>query len=363
MSQWMIYGATGYSGRLIAEEAKRRGLAPILAGRSPAAVQAVAEQLGLPWRAFPLDAPALVAENLQGLQLVVHCAGPFSATSRPMVDACVKAKVDYLDITGEIGVFEAIQHRNQEVTDAGISAIAGVGFDVVPSDCLAAMLKEKLPTANALVMGMYPRGGGVSPGTAKTMVEGLAEGGCIRRNGDLTRVPIAYKVATLPFEENRSALAVTIPWGDVSTAFHSTGIPDIEFYVGTTRSQVRGMRLARMMGPLLGLGPVQRLLKRRIDKNVRGPSAQRRDTGYAMLWGEARDGAGGCVAMRMRTPEPYALTFMTAVSAAERVLQGGVRKGASTPSIAFGSDFILTVAGVTVETVVNHVSDVSGMAG
>ena len=351
MKEWMIYGANGYSGRLIAEEAQRRGHRPILAGRSREAVRALAERLGLAWRCFSLDDPEVVRTNLEGVRLVLHCAGPFSATSRPMVNACLQVRADYLDITGEIGVFEAIQKQGAELATAGISAIPGVGFDVVPSDCLAAMLKEKLPTARSLVMGMRPRWGGISPGTAKTMLEGAAEGGCVRRDGKLVRVPTAYKVARLPFEDGRESLAVTIPWGDVSTAYHSTGIPNVEFYMGTTPAQVRGMRLSRVFAPLIGLAPVQSLLKRRIEKNVRGPSDERREKGYALLWGEVCDDAGARIAMRMRTPEPYALTVMTAVSAVERLLAGNVTKGALTPSTAFGADFILSVAGVSVETV------------
>src|SRR5688500_8830735 len=112
MKPWMIYGAHGYSGQLLAGEAVKRGQRPIHAGRNAQAVAELAKKLGgLEHRAYSLDDPAQVDRGLAGIGLVVHCAGPFSQTSKPMLDACVRAKVHYLDITGEIDVFEAVFKR------------------------------------------------------------------------------------------------------------------------------------------------------------------------------------------------------------------------------------------------------------
>ncbi len=347
MKQWMVYGANGYTGRLIAEEATRRGLAPILAGRNEKAVRELAETLGLPWRVFDLDNVEAVRRGLAEVSLVLHCAGPFSATSRPMVDACMAVAADYLDITGEIGVFESVHGRTEAIAAAGITAIPGVGFDVVPSDCLAAMLKEAHPDADTLKLAMKWVKGRYSPGTAKTMVEGLAEGGCIRRDGRLQRVPSAWKVADIPFQADKSSLAVTIPWGDVSTAYYSTGIPDIEFYMGTWPAQVRQMKLSRYLGPVLGLRPVQNFFKKQVEKRITGPDAHARDQGHILLWGEA-SGKGRAVAMRMRCPEGYKTTVLTALEAVGRVLEGGISKGALTPSKAFGAAFAAGIDGVEV---------------
>ena len=136
---WMIYGANGYTGRLAARLAKDRHLGPVLAGRHAEPIKQLAHELGCEARVFDLADAASAATHLAGVRAVLHCAGPFSATSRPMLDACLRAGAHYLDITGEIAVFEAIHSRRQEVSDAGIVAIPGVGFDVVPTDCLAAM--------------------------------------------------------------------------------------------------------------------------------------------------------------------------------------------------------------------------------
>ena len=186
---WMIYGANGYTGRLCAHVAKDRHLSPVLAGRSAEQIRPLAQELGCEARVFDLGDPAAAAKNLAGVAAVLHCAGPFSATSRPMLAACQRAGAHYLDITGEIAVFEDIHSRSQEIRDAGIVAIPGVGFDVVPTDCLAAMLKRELASATHLKLAFMSRNGKLSPGTAKTMVEGLPEGGRIRENGRIVKVP------------------------------------------------------------------------------------------------------------------------------------------------------------------------------
>ena len=102
--KWMVYGANGYTGRLVAAEAVQRGLKPILAGRNAEEISALGNSLGLETRIFDLEAD--VASQLDDLRLVLHCAGPFSRTSMPMLDACLARGVHYLDITGEIDVFE-----------------------------------------------------------------------------------------------------------------------------------------------------------------------------------------------------------------------------------------------------------------
>ncbi len=145
VSNWIIYGANGYTGELIAREAVRLGLKPTLAGRNRAKVEALAQELGLGYKAFGLDNVDAVSEQLQGFKLVMHCAGPFSATSKPMMEACIKAGAHYLDITGEISVFELAQSLNSQAEKAYVVLCPGVGFDVIPTDCVAAALKEALP--------------------------------------------------------------------------------------------------------------------------------------------------------------------------------------------------------------------------
>ena len=132
----LIYGATGYTGKLIAKTAVDRGARPILAGRNLEKVRAVAEPLGLAALAFDLRDPGRIDAAIKDVSVVLNVAGPFSATSRPMADACLRNHVHYLDITGEIDVFEALAARDAEAKSRGVMLLSGVGFDVVPSDCL-----------------------------------------------------------------------------------------------------------------------------------------------------------------------------------------------------------------------------------
>src|SRR5436190_13874240 len=151
----LIYGCYGYTGKLISEHAVEVGFKPILAGRDEQKTRALAEKLGLSWRVFDLDDEAKVTENLRDFKVVLHCAGPFMFTSEVMAKACIKAKTHYLDITGEISVFEKIFRMDKRAIEAGILLMAGTGFDVVPTDCLALYLKEKLPSAESLAMALY----------------------------------------------------------------------------------------------------------------------------------------------------------------------------------------------------------------
>src|SRR5262249_14363815 len=219
-----------------------------------------------------------------------NCAGPFSRTALPMVEACLRNRVHYLDIAGEVDVFEACAARGAKARAAGGLLLPGAGFDVVPSDCLAAHLKARLPSATHLALGFQGRGR-TSRGTATTMIENIHRGGLVRRDGKLTPVPMAWKTREIDFGRG-PVKAITIPWGDVSTAFHSTGIPNIEVYLAAPWTVRAGLRLARGLGSLLSAGPVQELMKKRIRSAPPGPSGEERARGRSLLWGEGSDGSG-----------------------------------------------------------------------
>ena len=341
---WILYGANGYTGELVARLAASRGHRPILAGRRADAVCALAEEMGLERRLFSLDDSGRLDEGLEGMDLVLHCAGPFSRTSRPMVDACLRTGTHYLDVTGAVAVFEALATRDGEARAAGVALLPGCGFDVVPTDCLAAHLARRLPTARRLAVG-FDALGRISRGTALTAIEGLGRNGLVRRGGVLTPVPVAWKTRTIDFGRGPRR-AMTIPWGDVSTAWHSTRIPDIEAYWAAPAWLRAFARSTRWMGGLFATGPVQRLLQARARARS-GPSEEERRRGRAFVWAEAEDDAGGHVTSRLVTPEGYAFTALSALTVVEHVLAGHGRPGFRTPSLAFGPDFVLGIAGVT----------------
>lgn len=340
---WMIYGANGYTGEMIAREAVKRGLRPVLAGRNPGKVEALARELGLEPRVFGLDNEATLNEQLQGIALVLHCAGPFSATAAPMMQACLHARAHYLDITGEISVFEHAQTLDAEARTAGVVICPGVGFDVIPTDCVAAALKAALPDATHLALG-FDTSSSLSPGTAKTSIEGLAQGGKIRRDGKIVTVPLAYRVRRIDFG-NGEKLAMTIPWGDVSTAYHTTGIPNIEVFIPGSAGMVGGAWFANLVRPLLGLSPVQKLLKGWIGKTVTGPGEDKRAGQATYVWGEARNARGERRTARLRTDHVYSLTISGALAVVAHLARHRPDGGAYTPARLVGPELVTGLPG------------------
>ncbi|HMQ33478.1 MAG TPA: saccharopine dehydrogenase NADP-binding domain-containing protein [Chloroflexaceae bacterium] len=340
----LIYGANGYTGKLVARRAVERGLRPTLAGRSAEGVAAVARRLGLPSVAVSLDDGPGLDAALEGHALVIHCAGPFRYTSRPMASACLRGGVHYLDITGEIGVFEDLARHDAEARAVGVMLLPGAGFDVVPSDCLAAHLKRRLPSATRLELAF--RGlGGLSRGTALTALEGLGRPGAVRRGGVIVPAPVGRPARQVDFGRGPVSVAA-IPWGDVSTAYHSTGIPDITVYTAVPPALIGLMRLGGALGPLMAARPVQDVLRGLVRRRGPGPDDEARARGLSLLWGEAADDVGRRAAARLRAPEGYTLTAATAVLIAEKVLAGQWAAGFQTPARAYGPDLIMELEGV-----------------
>lgn len=338
-TSWIIYGANGYTGELIAREAVKQGLTPILAGRNINNIQPLATELGLKAISFSLDSTTAITQAVEGNSLVLNCAGPFSATAEPMMKACIQVGAHYLDITGEIEVFELAQQLSEQAKTANVVLCPGVGFDVIPTDCVAAALKDAMPDATHLALGFDSRSG-FSPGTAKTSVEGLAQGCKVRIDGKIKTVPLAYKVRRIDFGDGKKD-AMTIPWGDVSTAYHSTGIPNIEVYIPGSPRLIKQAKRANYIRPLLGLGFVQNIMKARIAKTVTGPNEEQRASLPTYVWGEARNAKGEIKTARIKTANGYSLTITGALTLAQHVLQTPPDTGgAYTPSLLMGKTLV-----------------------
>jgi len=345
--KWLIYGANGYTGQLIARQALQRGLNPILAGRNAEGIASIAAETGFDSLVFDLADTSALNKALKGVSIVLHCAGPFSATTQPMIEACLKNSCHYLDITGEISVFANAHKQSDEAVHADIVLMPGVGFDVVPTDCLAAKLVEALPAATSITLA-FESGGRMSPGTAKTSIEGLAGGGCVRQGGKLKWVPLAWKTREIPFRHGKR-LAVSIPWGDVFTAFISTGVPDIEVYMSAPPSSILQMKRLRMIKPLLSMQWVQSMMKKRIEKSVTGPESDERQGSKMQLWGEVSTADGRRVSATMTTPNGYDVTVTASLGIVEHLLVSDVEGGFYTPSLLMGADYATSLPGVTIE--------------
>ena len=275
MGNFLIYGSYGYTGQLIVDHALKNGLHPILAGRNEKLLRAQAGQSNLESRVFSLNEAEKLDAALLEVDAVLHCAGPFVHTYGQMAEACLRTKRHYVDISGEIPGFEVLAAMGKQANEAGIMLLPGGGFDVVPSDCLSAHLKQRLPAATHLRLFVHGTGAGVSPGTAKSAIENMHRQGTIRRDGKLVKVPPAWNVREQDFGRGYTKV-VSIGWGDVSTAYYSTGIPNIETYFALPESAINLMRFMRMAGPLLYNRPMKTILKSLVNMFVKGPKEERR---------------------------------------------------------------------------------------
>ncbi len=343
--QFAIYGAYGYTGELIARFATQMGLKPILAGRNEQKLVRMSKQYDLPYEVVDLNNETQLNDLCLLVDAVIHCAGPFKHTFKPMLKACMKNGTHYLDITGELEVFEAIAQVSDRIEQTGITAMPGVGFDVVPTDCMAAYLKEKLPTATHLELAFMSIGGGVSHGTANTLIENIDEGGAVRMNGRIMKVPSAHKVKRISFGGKKPVTVVTIPWGDVSTAYYSTGIPNIEVYTAVNKRVLQFMKNANSMGWFLGKSVVKSLLKTVNGSRAAGPSDEQRKKAKSYVFGKVTDEAGNQFSAGLETLEGYTLTALCALHIVKKVLAGDLKIGFQTPSMAYGADLILEIQG------------------
>jgi short subunit dehydrogenase-like uncharacterized protein len=343
---WMIYGANGYTGEMIAREAKRRGGTPVLAGRNASKVTALANELRLSPKVFALDSPAGLAEALRGIRLVLNCAGPFSKTASRLMRACVSAKANYLDITGEIDVLEGAHRFDADAKSAGVVLCPGAGFDVVPTDCIALMLKKALPEANELALGFQSSDQQMSAGTAKTLVEGLGKSGKIRRGGRIVDFPLGDGSRNIDFGCGVKR-AMPIPWGDVASAFYTTGIPNITVFAPTSLTTLAAARLTNAFQLVLRSPLVQSWLVEKIEKNVKGPDAATRNASRTWVWGEARDARGRQHEIRIVTLNGYSLTAFSALAITERLMSNDAPPGCWTPAGLMGENFILTLPGTS----------------
>ncbi len=339
---FLLYGATGYTGALIAEAAVARGLTPTLSGRNASALAALAERLRLPFAPAALDDDAALTRAFGTHALVLNCAGPFSHTARPMVDLCLRLQRHYLDITGEVSVFERLFARSAEAKARGVVLLPGVGFDVVPSDCMAAHVKRLLPSATSLELCIAALGS-LSHGTSATMIEHLHTGGGVRRGGVLVGEPAAMRSRTFNVA-GKARAAVSMPWGDLSTAYHSTGVPDITVYFTLPRASVWGVKAMGALAPLAKSKRVRAFLQSRLPAG--GPDAVARARGRSVVVAEAKDAAGLTVTSTLTGPEGYTMTVDTALLCVQ-AMATPPPPGTCTPSSAFGADLVLRAAGVT----------------
>ncbi|PYE15324.1 short subunit dehydrogenase-like uncharacterized protein [Paraburkholderia silvatlantica] len=340
----MIYGAYGYTGELIVREALRQGLRPVIAGRDGKKLGPLADAHGLESRAF---AVAEAKACLDGVAVVLNCAGPFSTTAHALVNACIDNCVHYVDITGEIPVFQFCHAQDARAISAGIVLCPGAGFDIVPTDCLAAALNAQMPDAVRIDLA-FSFGTKPSIGTVKTILESAASGGLIRQHHRLVSVPNAWHIRRIPFPGG-TRWAVSIPWGDVFTAGISTGVPDGVVYCALPLTIGLTMRLTNFMRTCFAVPSVSRALNAAAQRIFAGgPGAGAREVQRTEFWAQATNIDGKTVTMKLSAPNVYAMTADTALAIANHCLSHPVPAGYRTPSMLMGSAFFLQRPGFDV---------------
>jgi short subunit dehydrogenase-like uncharacterized protein len=340
---WMIYGSYGYTGELVAEEAVRRGHRPILAGRSRKKLLPIATRLGLDWIAVDLYNARALAEAVAQVDLVFHAAGPFIHTSDAMVRACLAAGTNYVDITGELAVFRNTFAHDQAAAKRGIALISGIGFDVISTDCLAEYVANQVPNASELELAIAVTGR-VSSGTIKTMLELFPQGSQMRLDGKLVPAHWGKGAKQVAFS-HKELTVIPIPWGDLETAVQTTGIPNITTYMALPRNIIRLLRWTSPVGQmLLRLSSLRLGYQKWAEKTIRGPDAETRQTRRSYVWARAAGHKGNEAQAWLETLEAYQFTAVGGVRCVERILEERP-KGALTPALAFGADFVLQIRG------------------
>jgi len=347
---FLLYGANGYTGELTARYAKQYNLQPILAGRRKEMIEPLANKLNLPFRIFDIDDSVALQTALKEVKAVVHAAGPFHFTAKQMIEGCLQTGTHYLDINGDITVFEMIHRYDDAARKAGIMLLPGAGFDVVPTDCVALQLKKLLPDAIALKLAFATLGGGLSHGTATTTVNKLGEGAAVRKGGKIIHTPLGKKGMPVDFGVKK-LFVINIPWGDVYTAYITTGIPDIESYTGMPEKVYYLLKLQRLFNWLLRKKFIRNYFKKKIDQRPAGPSDEQRSKATSLVWGQATNAAGRIATVRLSGPEAYTLTALSSLIIVQKILNGNYAPGYQTPASAYGEDLVLEIPGVQREIV------------
>ncbi len=346
--RFMIYGASGYTGRLALRAAVAGGHRPVVAGRNETLVDRVASPSGLEARVFELADRRRAVEALRDVDAVFCAAGPYSATAEAMVAACLEARTHYVDVTAENAVFERLQALDDAAKDAGVMLLPGMGAGGAPTDCLAAHLQMRLPDATRLEF----YGGSlevVSRGTAKSAMEAVHLPTQVRRGGTLVPLDEPERVGTRI--DGEILECVTVPLCDVLVAWWSTRIPDITTYVEETGAVKQMSSVPSWLKGLLATRVGQAIVKWQLDRGVEGPTDEQRAAGTYRNFAIARNVAGEAVAAVARGPEGYTLTALSALEATIRAARMEGKPGYQTASTAFGASFLPSLEGCRIEDI------------
>lgn len=335
----ILYGANGYTAKLILGELLKRGIEPEIAGRNSYAINTVAAKYNLITQIFSLKDYPVVLDNLKDTHTLFNCAGPFSETAEILMDACLETKTNYLDITGEIKIFEEAWKRNEKAIEAGITILPGIGFDVITTDCISKRLKEEMPDAVSLKLGIATKKSKISCGTLIVAINQFGENSIVREKGKLVPIYWGSRTMVIDFGLFKSE-AIAVQWGDVSNAFYSTGIPNIKVYLSLPSVLIKLMKNSKYFKKFVGSEFTKQNLIKFVSRNITGPNEKQRSKAGLFIRGEVENIKGEKLEQVYEFPDGYALTSKCAAEIVARILKNEVKPGTQTPSLAFGSNFM-----------------------
>lgn len=339
----LIYGATSYTGRLIAKRARHLRQAPIVAGRNAHRVGALADTLGMPARVCALDNPAALDQALADVGVVINAASPFAETAPALVEACLRTRTHYLDVSGELPTFETAYRYDSAAHKRGMMIMPGVGFMIVASDCLAMHVAALVPNAKYVRIG-YLRPTSISRGTLRASLAMASSHVTIRRNRQLTLVPASRLQRSFDYGDGERD-SVAVSGADVFTAYYSTGINNIETYIEADFISRTLYQVTAGVAETLQFAPVRRWVDFVAQAWPEGPSETQRQHEKCVVVAEAEDSwrRRGCA--RLVTPNGYDFTAEAATTIARRVMRGDFRPGFQTPGKVYGPNFVIGLAG------------------
>ena len=323
---FMIYGASGYTGRLASEHAKNLRLDCILAGRTEMEVMATASLLKLPYRVFDLTDFSTIDSALQGVKVLLNCAGPFFRTAEPLMGACIRNGVDYLDIAAELDSFILLEKYDKKAREAGVMLLPGCGSSVAMLGCLAAHATAKVTNPVSIDIALRVSGT-FSRGSATSAAENIV--GCLQRSNDVLVQQDVENMLTFDFHDGNGeadCFPMTLP--DLVTVSRSTGIRNIRTYV-----YVSDDALPTVDSP----------------NTSNGPSVDHREQNPYHAAAVVTDVDGITQRSVLHTVNGYTFTSTASVEAAKRVLEGIRRPGFQTPVEVFGESFVTEIAGTVME--------------
>src|SRR5262245_6313658 len=333
-SNWMLYGAYGTTGRLILDEALRRGHRPVLAGRDSARLSALGEATGLSTVHLPLEDRGALGTALSGVHCVLLAAGPYQQTGPPMRAACLAAGCSYMAINGEIEDFSSALACDALARKAGVAIIPGAGYGVVFTECLAAQLARRLPDARWFRLSLATQNAGRSRGAILSKAAAMTTGGREIYQGVLRKRVIAFSTWRAPAANAAGQIFAAAPLAELVAVQRSTGVPNIVAGIPLSRA---GAALMRVAGRWLGrfLARQAERVSTKVEPDSSGAAVA---TLRSRVWAEAGDATGRRVAAMLETGEGYRAAAAAAVRGLELLLQNA-QAGAATPVQAFGAGF------------------------